>query len=305
MTSFLETITAFGPLGEVLAVSSGLIWAVAVILYKVSGRTVHPLGLNLFKNVLAMAFLVPALAALGRPIVPHIPFRSLALLLLSGFLGIAVSDTFFFHSLNRLGASVVAIVDCFYSPFVIGLSFLLLGERMKAWQLIGVALIITAVLAASRTKGEDRVSRKDLVLGLLFGVLAMFFVAVGIVIVKPVLAAESVLSATLVRLVGGTVPLAVLVPALPGRKAILGPLFVRSNWKALVPASFFGSFLSLIAWMGGMKYAAASVAAALNQLNTIFIVILAGIFLKERLGGWKIAAVLLAIVGAYLAATPF
>jgi drug/metabolite transporter (DMT)-like permease len=58
-------------------------------------------------------------------------------------------------------------------------------------------------------------------------------------------------------------------------------------------------------WTGGMRYAKASVAAVLNQLNTIFIVIIAAVFLRERLTGWKILAVLLAFVGAYLAANPF
>jgi drug/metabolite transporter (DMT)-like permease len=54
-----------------------------------------------------------------------------------------------------------------------------------------------------------------------------------------------------------------------------------------------------------MKYAQASVAAVLNQLNTIFIVVIAAIFLKERLTAWKIAAVVLAFIGAYLASMPF
>jgi drug/metabolite transporter (DMT)-like permease len=305
VTSFFDTLAGFRSLGEVLAVVSGLVWAVAVILYKVSGRNVHPLGLNLFKNILALVFMAPTMVILGERLLPPVPAQSVGLLLLSGFLGIAVSDTFFFYSLNRLGASIVAIVDCFYSPFVIGLSFIILGERMAAWQLLGVALIISAVLAASRANSNGApLPRRDLVLGLIYGVLAMFFVAVGIVIVKPVLATESVVWATLVRIVGGTVPLALLVPLLRERRAILRPLLVRANWKALVPASFFGSYLSLILWMGGMKYAKVSVAAALNQLNTIFIVVLAALFLKERLGWWKIAAVALAFVGAYLAAVP-
>jgi drug/metabolite transporter (DMT)-like permease len=304
VTTFFDSLRGFHSLGEVLAVASGLVWAVAVILYKISGRTVHPLGLNLFKNIAALVFTVPTLLLLGEPLLPAVPLKSLGLLLLSGFLGIAVSDTFFLYSLNRLGASVVAIVDCLYSPFVIGLSYLLLSERMAAWQLFGVALIISGVLTASRTNHGERVSKKDLVIGLVFGVLAMFFVAVGIVIIKPVLATESVIWATLVRLVGGTVPLALLIPLMPQRRAILGPLLKTANWKAMVPASFFGSYLSLILWMGGMKFAQASVAAALNQLNTIFIVVLAAFFLKERLSWWKAAAVVLAFLGAFLAARP-
>ena len=305
MTSLLNTLHGLSHPGEVLAIASGLVWAVAVILYKISGRNVHPLGLNLFKNVLALLFIVPTMILLGRPLVPATSFKSVGLLLLSGFLGIAVSDTLFFYCLNRLGASVVAIIDCFYSPFVIGLSFLLLSERMKGWQLIGVALIILGVLASTRTNQAEPIKKADLVSGLTFGVLAMFFVAFGIVIVKPVLAKEDVVWSTLVRLVGGAVPLAVVIPFLPDRRAILRPLVERGNWKAMVPAAFFGSYLSLILWMGGMKYAAASVAAALNQLNTIFIVIFAAFFLRERLGLWKIAAVILAFLGAYLAARPF
>jgi drug/metabolite transporter (DMT)-like permease len=305
LTSFFDSLSGFRSLGEVLAIASGIIWAVAVILYKISGRTVHPLGLNLFKNIVAIGFTVPTMLILGESLFPAVPPKSVGLLLLSGFLGIAVSDTLFFYSLNRLGASLVAIVDCFYSPFVIGLSFLLLGERMAAWQLVGVALIISAVLAASRSNSGEPVPRKDLILGLIFGVLAMFFVAVGIVIVKPVLVTESLVWATLVRLVGGTVPLGLIIPLVPGRRAILKPLLERANWKSMIPAAFFGSYLSLIFWMGGMKYAKVSVAAALNQLNTIFIVVLAALFLKERLSLWKVAAVVLAFLGAYFAATPF
>ena len=305
MAAFFDSLTGVRSLGEILAVASGLVWAVAVILYRVSGRNVHPLGLNLFKNILALVFMAPTMLILGQALFPAASAGATGLLLLSGFLGIAVSDTFFFYSLNRLGASIVAIVDCFYSPFVIGLSFVILGERMAAWQLIGVALIITAVLAASRSTNGVPVTRRDLIIGLIYGVLAMFFVAIGIVIVKPVLATTSIVWATLVRIVGGTVPLVLLIPLLPERRAILKPLLDRSNWKVMVPASFFGSYGSLILWMGGMKYAKASVAAALNQLNTIFIVVLAALFLKERLGWWKIAAVVLAFVGAYLAAVSF
>jgi Integral membrane protein DUF6. len=50
-----------------------------------------------------------------------------------------------------------------------------------------------------------------------------------------------------------------------------------------------------------MKYAFASIAAALNQLSTIFIFILASIFLKEKATLWRILAVALAFLGAFLA----
>ena len=291
--------------GEALATGSALAWAIAVVLFRISGRRIHPIGLNLGKTVLALAAIVPTLLVLGEPLSPAVPASTVGLLLASGVLGIAVSDTLFFHALNRLGASLTAIVDCFYSPFVIALSFALLGERLTAVQLAGAALVVSAVLTLSKEGKLEKIARKDLVLGIVYGVLAMFFVAFGIVMVKPVLGSVSVVWSTLVRLLGGAAALALLAPFLRNRRAVLGPLLDRRNWKALVPAAFFGSYLSLILWMGGMKYAKASVAAVLNQLNTIFIVIIAAIFLKERLTGWKVLAVVLAFVGAYLASRPF
>jgi len=301
MSAPLSTVRS---LGEILALASGVAWAVAVILFRVSGRRVEPVALNLGKNVLGLALIAPTLLVLGEPLAPAVPAASTGLLLLSGVLGIAVSDTLFFHALNRLGASLTAIVDCFYSPFVIALSFVLLGERMTLVQLAGAALVVSAILTVSKEGKLERIDRKDLALGILYGILAMFFVALGIVMVKPVLGEVSILWATLVRVAGGTAALALLVPVLRNRRAVLAPLFDRHNWKALVPAAFFGSYLSLILWTGGMKYAKASVAAVLNQLNTIFIVVIAAVFLKERLTGWKVAAVVLAFLGAYLAANP-
>jgi drug/metabolite transporter (DMT)-like permease len=292
-------------LGEILALSSGLAWAIAVVLFRVSGRRIHPIGLNLGKNVLALVLILPTLLVLGESLAPSVPFSTTGLLLLSGVLGIAVSDTLFFHALNRLGASLTAIVDCFYSPFVIGLSFIMLGERLAPIQLVGAALVVSAVLTLAKEGKIERIARKDLVLGVVYGILAMFFVAFGIVMVKPVLGTVSVFWATFVRIAGGAAALVALVPFLRDRRAVLSPLLDRRNWKTLVPASFFGSYLSLILWMGGMKYAKASVASVLNQLNTIFIVIIAALFLKEKLTGWKLLAVALALVGAYLASMPF
>jgi len=292
-------------IGEILALTSGLAWAVAVVLFRVSGRSIHPVGLNLGKNVLGLALIVPTLLLLGEPLAPSVPARTTGLLLLSGVLGIAVSDTLFFNALNRLGASLTAIVDCFYSPFVIALSFVLLGERLSLVQLAGAALVVSAVLTVSKGGRSEKLDPKDLAAGIAYGISAMFFTALGIVMVKPVLGQVSVYWATLVRVAGGTAAIALLVPALKNRGAVLRPLLDRRNWKALVPAAFFGSYLSLIMWTGGMKYAKASVAAVLNQLNTIFIVIIAAVFLRERLTGWKVLAVALAFLGAYLAANPF
>lgn len=306
MASLLDALQALGRNGEALSLLSALAWSFAVIFFRMSGRTIHPYGLNLFKNVLSMILLTGVLGMLHRPLIHDVPLSTYGLFLLSGFLGIAVSDSLFFMALNILGASLTAIVDCFYSPFIIVFSFAFLGEKLNAPQMAGILLIIASVLAIAWTsRGEKNgISRTNLWKGISFGIAAMFFVAIGIVMIKPILAETDVLWATEIRLAGGVLGLLPIVAFNKKRKAILKPLFQVSNWKTLIPGSLLGSFLSLILWVAGMKYALASVAGILNQMTTVFIFILAVIFLKEKATPRKIIATILAFAGAFLASVP-
>lgn len=287
--------------GEWLALASAVVWAVAVILFRISGFRLHPLSLNLGKNLFALILIVSTAILTGTSFCPTAGSGPTLLLLLSGFLGIAVSDTLFLWTLKLLGASLTAIVDCVYAPFVIGLSYLFLGERLTAVQLLGVMMIVSAVVTISASDADNGgpSSRKHLILGIFMGISAMAFVAVGIVIIKPVLKDLPVLWATGVRLVGGTLPL-LLLPFFKKTRENLRPLLKLSTWKVLGPASFLGTFLSLLFWIGGMKYTFASVASALNQLSTIFIFILAAVFLKEKVTTSRLIAVALAFFGAFL-----
>ena len=64
--------------------------------------------------------------------------------------------------------------------------------------------------------------------------------------------------------------------------------------------SVLGAYLSMIMWLGGMKYAQASTAAALNQTSNIFIFLMAAVFLKERINLKRAIGITLGVGGAYL-----
>ncbi|OGD27217.1 MAG: hypothetical protein A2Y56_15565 [Candidatus Aminicenantes bacterium RBG_13_63_10] len=290
-------------LGEVLALVSGLFWAGAVILFKVSGRTVPPLGLNLFKNVLGLALMTLTMLLAGQAVFPRLGAGDYLLILASGALGIAVSDTLYLFSLNVLGASPASVVAALYSPFVIVLSLTLLAERLSLGQAAGVMLILAAVLIISYHKSEQRLPKKKLWSGIALGVLAQLFTALSIVLIKRRLEGLPLLWATNIRIAGGLIFLAPVILLHPRRRGFLQPLLQRSNWKAMAPAAVLGTCLSILFWMGGMKYAQASVASALNQLSLVFIFLLAVIFLREKPAPLKIIAVVMAAAGAILASS--
>ncbi|MCJ7612580.1 MAG: DMT family transporter [Candidatus Aminicenantes bacterium] len=287
-------------LGEILAVVSAVFWAAAIILFRVIGQKVAPLGLNLFKTIMGLVLFLVTMILVGEPILRRAPLEDCLLLLASGLLGIALSDTLFFYSLNLLGAGRASIVATLYSPFIIGLSLAFLGERLNGRQVVGVGLIFSAVLIIAYHKESRSVRVGSFVSGVALGVLAQLTTALGIVMIKPLLGRTPVLWATALRLAGAIPALGLILAFHSQRKSIYSSLMKRAHWKVLIPASFLGTYLAIVAWMGAMKYAQASVAAALNQTSTAFTFILAAIFLKEKPTAVKTAAVLLALLGALL-----
>lgn len=287
-------------LGEILALSCAITWAIAIVLFRKAGETVAPVGLNLFKNVLALVLFVPTSLALGIALLPGASMNDYLLLLVSGILGIAISDTLFFKCLNLLGAELTAIVDCLYSPFIIGLSVIFLADTMSSLQIFGVILIVSAVLGVSGIGNRKYITRRDLMLGILFGVLAMASMAVGIVMIKPLLDNSPLLWVVEVRLFAGCVGLGIYLLFHPRGKKIMASVLSVRNWQYMLPGSFLGAYLSMVIWMGGMKYTQTSIASALNQTSNVFVFILAAIFLREPVNLVRIVAIILAFAGAFV-----
>jgi drug/metabolite transporter (DMT)-like permease len=286
--------------GELLALSTAVVWAVAVILFKKSGESVHPIALNLFKNVLAAVLVVPTLYLVGGSLWRPVGAGDYLILLVSGVLGIGIADTFFFMSLNILGAGLSAIVDCLYSPFVIALSMIFLGESLSLLQVVGVLMIISAVLGVTSGKWVVDVPRKALLRGTFWAVAALLLMAAGIVMAKPVLERSPLVWAMEWRLVGGILVLLVVMLFRRDRRAILSTLMGTRHWGYVVGGSWFGAYAAMFLWLGGMKYTQASTAAALNQTSNIFVFIFAALLLREPITLARTVAIVLGVAGAYL-----
>jgi drug/metabolite transporter (DMT)-like permease len=112
--------------------------------------------------------------------------------------------------------------------------------------------------------------------------LAVVLMAVSIVMVKRVLEAQPLLWVTGLRMLGALAGMAAIA-WLRGETAQLAPPTVGMPWRKLVFASFIGQFLAMSLWLAGYKFTQASVAAILNETASIFILLLAALWLKEPL----------------------
>jgi len=287
-------------MGEIYALACALVWAFAVIFFRKSGETFSPFSLNLFRVTISCLLFIVTMLVLRRPLLISAPVGDYLILIASGVIAIAISDTLFHMCLNRVGAGLNAIVSTLYSPLIIMYAFLMLGERLTVAQFLGMFFIISGVVVASLTRLPEGVSRRNLVTGILLGVGSMATLAFGIVLAKPVLEIYDILWTTTVRQLGSFVVLAPVALLWPGRKKRLAIFKPHVAWKFSLPGAFLGSYLALILWIGGMKYTTAGTAGILNQTSTIHTLIFASLFLKEPFTRRKGLAVALALLGILL-----
>ncbi len=260
-------------LGDAMAIGCAVAWALAVMAFR-RLRHVDPAALNLFKNTLASGLLILTMAALGMPLQLDRSGADWAGLVLSGVLGLAVADTLFFAGLQRIDASVAAVTDCAYSPTVLLLSALFLGEAMRPSLLIGAPVVVVGLLVVAWTSEKARrtSARIDRV-GVLLAVAGVLSTAAAVVIAQPALQRSELVEATTVRLVAGAAALFLAQLATGRIRTGLSMFRPQAAWKEAIPGTLLGTYIAMVLWLGGMKYGTASRAALLNQSAVIFVLL--------------------------------
>jgi drug/metabolite transporter (DMT)-like permease len=290
--------------GEIYSILCALLWAIAVVLFRKSGDDVPPAALNFFKNVVGLLLFAASMAVANTEWIPKGQASSdWVLLFVSGAVGIGIADTFFFMSLNRIGAGKMAILDSAYSPLVAVWSFFLLSDTIGHWLLVAMGLMLLAIVIGTweRKKPGGAQGKRDVWAGVSLGLLGLLLMAFGIVIAKPVLNHCHPTWGAAVRFVGGLSVLSLWLFRSKSRREILAAFRPSRAWRVTIPSAVFGSYLSMYFWLAGVKYTQTTIASVLNQLSTIFILIMATVFLKEKLTIRKALAIALGFSAGILA----
>lgn len=289
-------------LGEWLSLGAALAWAAAVILLRKSGEHLPPFTLNLAKNTIVLPVFALTLwlsgAATGDQ--AALSTQDYLAVAISGVLGIAVGDTFYFRALNMIGASRMAVAQALYSPSVILLSAVYLGERLGGGQWAGVALVLAGILLVTYVRDVPLDAHRQLCTGVIWAMSAVFMMALGVVIAKPVIERADFLYVVFLRILAGLAGLVLMAAARGQLMQIAGQLRSVRHWATITAAAWVGNYVAMMLWLGGYRYTQASIAAVFNELAAVFILPLAVVFLRERVHGRQIAGVLLALSGVAL-----
>jgi drug/metabolite transporter (DMT)-like permease len=266
-------------IGIAAALGSAASWALGSIMFKRLGDRLSPMTLTFAKGMVGVALLA---VANGMASFEPVGARALALLALSGVLGIALGDMFFFMALRDLGAHAVVVLLTLGQVCTLLLAVLLLDERPAAQQWVGIALVVTGVSVVMwlRLRGKTGTTGRA---GLAAGLAAVILMAISVIIAKEALAVTGSLQASLVRMLAGTLGILLLGLATSQLSGTLRPLrepgFAGFFVLSVAVVTFGGFWLSLLA----IEKLDVTIANTLASAEPLFVLPLAAVVLHEKI----------------------
>ncbi len=295
-------------MGEFAALSASGVWAVASLIFSRLGRVLTALALNWLKCVIALLMLGVTLYVLEGRVWPELGSKELALLAVSGVVGLTIGDTAFFHALNRLGARRTLLFAALSPPMTALMAVPVLGEPIGVSLVVGMSLTLGGVVWVIRERhpdGADTIKMRDAAgrltktvkWGILFAVAAAFCQALGNVLTKWGGGEITALEISVVRLVFGVIGLTLILGATRQLWVAMGAMKIKKTAGLVFIATFLGTFLGIWLMNAGLRYTHVGIASTLSSTSPIFVLPLAYWFDGERLTARSVGGAVVAVVG--------
>lgn len=185
-----STTNPYAAWGLIAATTAAMFWAVSVVLYRRVGRVMPPVRLNMSKGLIAVVLLSIVLAvdwlAFGNQ--PwSMSWGKLALMALSGVIGIGIGDTLFFAGLNRMGSRRMLLLFTVNPVITVLIAWARMSEPLTGLQILGIALTCGGVAWVIAERNSERSDGHVDPLGIVYGLGAATCQASGYLLSRHIL----------------------------------------------------------------------------------------------------------------------
>ena len=216
-------------------------------------------------------------------------------MLFLGAIGVATHNALAYLGLNYTTATNGLILNSFIPVMIIAMSWIFLRERLLPLQLAGVAISLGGVLTILSQGSLETVASLKVNGGDLLIILSMAMWSVYTIGLRWRPAGLHALTFLFVLMVIGD--LAVLPLFIAEHAFVRHMVVTPGNVAAIVTVALFSSVLAYIFWNNGVEQVGANVAGLFVHLMPVFGVLLAWLFLGERLALFHIAGIALILAG--------
>jgi drug/metabolite transporter (DMT)-like permease len=271
-----------------------LFWSCNLIVGRGLAADVPPMAMTFLRWLFALLILAPFAWPHVRREWPVVR-RSWRPMLFLGVVGVGTHNALAYLGLNYTTATNGAILNSFIPMMIILMSWIYLRERLSRLQLAGVGVSLAGVLTILSQGRLEVLTSLELNVGDLFLILAMMMWSVYTIGLRWRPAGLSMLTFLFTLTAVGDLAALPLFAAeyAFGRHMVVTP----ANVAAIATVAVFSSVLAYIFWNQGVAQVGPSVAGLFVHLVPVFGVLLAGIFLGERLALFHVAGIALILSG--------
>ena len=290
-------------MGEIAALATSVLWSFTSIQFTLAGRRIGSEAVNRLRLLLAVGLLLLIhLALYGRLWPSDATLDRWAWLGLSGIVGLVAGDGCLFQAFLLIGPRRSMLLMTLSPVFSALLAWVCFGETLFWFEIVAVIVTVGGVAwVVSDTPSSQTapVDRRQVVLGVLFGLGGAVGQSVGLILSKQGMAGGfAPLSTTLIRLVVAAVAiwlLALLRGQVGGARRALQD---RRSWAFLAGGVVTGPVLGVFLSMVAVQRAHVGIAATLMSLSPIMLLLLARWFLAEKVTSRAVSGTIVALAGA-------
>lgn len=293
---FLSKRTGLAYVGLVL---TPLFWAGNAVVARGTVEAIPPLSMSFWRWVIALAILLP----FGLPGVwrhRQIIRQRLGSMLALATFSVGAFNSLLYFAATSTTATNIALINATIPIFVALMSWLLLGDRTRPIQALGIALAVLGILTVVARGDVAVLTGLEAQPGDLIMVAAVFCWGLFSVLLRRQAVPLPALTFLTTQILLGAL---VILPFYLTDLLFFSGGFELSGATAL-PLLYFAIFPGILAygfWNHGVYTIGPSRAAIFMYLTPVFASMLAGIFLNEALGRFHVIGGLLILAGLVLA----
>ncbi len=282
--------------GPALLALCMLFWAGSVVSGRAAAALIPPALFTALRWGGALVLILPFAARHLRRDWPALRGRWWLVLLL-GLLGVVTYNSLVYRGLHDTTAVNALLLQSALPLLILVVAFVLFGQRPGRVEVLAILVSVAGVVVIAaegslETLRHLRFNPGDV---LVFGAVASFAVYSAVLRLKPVTHPLSLLAASIAAGVVILIPLAIAEYS-SGARLVVTPLSVGS----LVYAAVFPAFLSYVFFNRGVELVGAARAGQFMHLMPAFGIVLAVVFLGERLHPYHGVGMLLIGAGLWM-----
>ncbi|WP_303289809.1 DMT family transporter [Marinobacter sp. SS5-14b] len=276
-----------------------LFWAGNAVVAKGTVAHIPPLSMSFWRWVIALAILLPfGFPGLWRQ--RHVVRQHLGSMLALATFSVAAFNSLLYFAAITTTATNIALLNSTIPIFVALLSWILLGDRTRPVQALGIGLAILGILAVVARGDLSVLTGLQAQPGDLIMVAAVFSWGLFSVLLRRQAVPLPALAFLTAQILLGTL---VILPFF-----LVDVLFVSGGFElsqsTVLPLLYFAIFPGILAyafWNHGVHKIGPANAAIFMYLTPVFASVLASVFLGESLGLFHIIGGVLILAGLLLA----